>query len=223
MAYLHSMNILHRDLKPDNMLVDQNWQVKISDFGLAKLIDVVSGAFKQEDENKNEEINEHSASTSESSSSTNSFEEPSNQNTSSSSTSKQFYHEMSVKGNFLIYTAPELHSGKGRSKILYGPAIDVYSFAITSWVVLCQKDPFEGQLSSRAAPWILVDHVKNGHRPSLNDVIQCSPSESQGEYLSDLISKCWDPNPTARPSFKSIAYCLHMVLCDPMMSRMYEG
>ena len=36
--YLHRRGILHRDLKPDNALIDQNGQVKIMDFGLAKKV-----------------------------------------------------------------------------------------------------------------------------------------------------------------------------------------
>lgn len=34
--YMHSMEIVHRDIKSQNILIDQNLQVKVCDFGLAK-------------------------------------------------------------------------------------------------------------------------------------------------------------------------------------------
>jgi serine/threonine protein kinase len=36
MAYLHALNIIYRDLKPDNIGFDQHGTLKLFDFGLAK-------------------------------------------------------------------------------------------------------------------------------------------------------------------------------------------
>lgn len=36
---VHNLNCLHRDLKPDNILIDKNGHIQLSDFGLSKLAD----------------------------------------------------------------------------------------------------------------------------------------------------------------------------------------
>jgi len=37
MNYLHSKNIMHRDLKSHNLLVAEGWKIKVCDFGLARI------------------------------------------------------------------------------------------------------------------------------------------------------------------------------------------
>jgi serine/threonine protein kinase len=36
---MHSLNILYRDLKPDNVLVNDDGHIKLTDFGLSKEVD----------------------------------------------------------------------------------------------------------------------------------------------------------------------------------------
>jgi serine/threonine protein kinase len=47
MAYLHEKNVLHCDLKSSNLLIDENWNVKLCDFGLSRI------ATKDKKKNKN--------------------------------------------------------------------------------------------------------------------------------------------------------------------------
>lgn len=37
LSYLHSKKIVHRDVKTDNMLLDENQKLKIADFGVARV------------------------------------------------------------------------------------------------------------------------------------------------------------------------------------------
>jgi serine/threonine protein kinase len=38
LKYLHSRNVIHCDLKSSNILIDDNWKIKIGDFGLSRFL-----------------------------------------------------------------------------------------------------------------------------------------------------------------------------------------
>jgi mitogen-activated protein kinase 15 len=45
--FMHTGNILHRDMKPSNLLLNSDCLVKVCDFGLARTMDGATGAFNQ--------------------------------------------------------------------------------------------------------------------------------------------------------------------------------
>ena len=49
MSYLHHLGYIHRNIKPDNILIDTDGSVRICDFALSKLTQVPHGEYTPED------------------------------------------------------------------------------------------------------------------------------------------------------------------------------
>ena len=39
LSYLHNRNVMHRDIKPDNLFISESGVIKLGDFGLAALLE----------------------------------------------------------------------------------------------------------------------------------------------------------------------------------------
>lgn len=91
LEYCHKNNVVHRDLKIENILISQTGNIKIIDFGLSNLYD------------------------------------PSN-------------HLGTFCGS-LYFAAPELLN----AKVYTGPEVDVWSFGVVLYVLVCGKVPFDDQ------------------------------------------------------------------------------
>ena len=65
LKYIHSCSVLHRDLKPGNILLDHNYLIKICDFGLARCVnrdteDEIVEKVQEEKKIENLKLNKHS-------------------------------------------------------------------------------------------------------------------------------------------------------------------
>ncbi|CCH60256.1 hypothetical protein TBLA_0C04600 [Henningerozyma blattae CBS 6284] len=103
LQYLHSNNIVHRDLKIENIMISTSGEIKIIDFGLSNLYD----------------------------------------------TTRQLH---TFCGS-LYFAAPELLKAHPYT----GPEVDVWSFGVVLYVLVCGKVPFDDENSS-----VLHEKIKQG-------------------------------------------------------------
>lgn len=145
--YCHRNNVVHRDLKIENIMINQKGDIKIIDFGLSNL-----------------------------------------------------YSPKSLLKTYcgsLYFAAPELLSAKPYT----GPEVDVWSFGVVLYVLVCGKVPFDDPVVS-----VLHEKIKRGHVEY--------PSFISKECVS-LLSRMLVVDPTKRAT-------LHEVIQHPWMSKGYD-
>lgn len=194
MLYLHSHHppICHRDLKSSNLVVDDHWVVKVTDFGMSRIVPERIQEQGLGDENMRDSeysIRESSSfSQNDSLNSRPTLGSTSNSNTSNASNAVPL--EMTSNLGTTAWCAPELLTAS--SKTRYSIKVDVYSFGMVLWELWEKKRPFE-ELTSR---FDIMDAIRAGKRPPISD--NCPPP------FKSLIQRCWQTDPFRRPTFNYI-------------------
>ncbi|SMN21648.1 similar to Saccharomyces cerevisiae YDR122W KIN1 Serine/threonine protein kinase involved in regulation of exocytosis [Maudiozyma saulgeensis] len=147
LKYLHANNIVHRDLKIENIMISTSGEIKIIDFGLSNVYD-----------------------------------------------SRKLLHTFCGS---LYFAAPELL----KAMPYVGPEVDIWSFGVVLYVLVCGKVPFDDENSS-----VLHEKIKQGKVEY--------PNHLSIEIIS-LLSKMLVVDPQKRAKLKQ-------VIEHPWMNRGYD-
>ncbi|CDK28817.1 unnamed protein product [Kuraishia capsulata CBS 1993] len=146
--YCHSNNIVHRDLKIENIMINKNGEIKLIDFGLSNMFDRLK--------------------------------------------------LLKTYCGSLYFAAPELLSAHP----YLGPEVDVWSFGVVLYVLVCGRVPFDDQSVSA-----LHEKIKRGHVEY--------PDHLSKECIS-ILSKMLVVDPEKRATLRSI-------MAHPWMVKGFEG
>ena len=139
---VHEMNCIHRYLKPDNILIDKDEHIKLSDFGLSKKLDLL---IKESKNFKNNKV----------------LRNKNNLNDKHLSYAEQFNEFKNMKNKKRRecaystvgtpdYIAPEVFNQKG-----YGQEVDWWSLGIIMFEMMIGYPPFYSESSTETCKKIL--------------------------------------------------------------------
>ena len=176
MAYLHSLKIVHRDLKSDNVLLDDEVNAKVADFGTSKLVTKsraqlqTAGATGETSFGGDDQMQ-----------------------------SEAFQATMTKGVGTPLWMAPELFVGGTK----YGPEVDIYSFGMIMWELATRKVPWAEEIAETQYIYFygaLSKALDDGTRPGVPaEAVQVAP-----EFVA-LMQACWATDPAARPAAGAVA------------------
>jgi serine/threonine protein kinase len=189
--YLHSKKIIHKDIKPENILISKEGHFKLSDFGLSqsknkknafdKVLENI--AVNNNIEESDDEKDENELVFSSSDASFDSAKQNEEDNKENESNNK-------IEGT-LNYMAPELFKGEEQ-----GPEVDYWSFGVLFYELFSFKVPFYDENEEITKKNIINYKINWSYID--NEDIKKSYGEETIENAIDLIKKFLMPNPKER-------------------------
>ncbi|GMH19702.1 hypothetical protein Nepgr_021543 [Nepenthes gracilis] len=138
LEYLHSLNVVHRDLKPDNLLISPDGHIKLTDFGLSKV-----GLINSTNDLSGPSI------------SSNAFlDDDKTDSTTQHSSRRELHRKPSVVGT-PDYLAPEILLGMG-----HGATADWWSVGVILFELLVGIPPFNAE-----SPQQIFNNIMNQDIP----------------------------------------------------------